>query len=95
MAPPDDPFLRYAPTLAAALLALVFNLLVSALIGGSMPLEYTGRATVFTALMLYVLAGAVVLFRKVAAAESGPLSAARVLRWAVSMWFWPLLLLRR
>lgn len=90
--PPDDPFLRYAPTLAAALLALAFNLLICALIGGSVPLEYAGRATVFTALLLYVIAGAVVLLRKVAAAENGPLTGARVRRWALSMWLWPVLL---
>ena len=90
--PPDDPFARYAPTLAAMLLAVVLNLVVAALIGGAMPFEYAGRAGAFIGLLLYVIAGGVVLFRRVAAAESGPLTPARVLRWALSMWLWPLLL---
>ena len=89
---PQDPLAQYGPTLAAMLLAIVLNLALAALVAGVLPLDYNGRALAFTGLLLYAVAGGVVLFIKVAASERGGLSAARVLRWALSMWLWPLLL---
>ena len=95
MQPGDDPLIRLLRSLAAVLLATALNVLVAAMIGGAMPLEYSGRAWTYAGLMLYVLAGAVLLFRASGQAEAeaaAPLSAARVGRWMVSIWLWPLLL---
>jgi len=44
-------------------------------------------------LLLYVVAGAFVLFAKVARHETRPLSAQRVGLWLASLWLWPGLLL--
>ena len=95
MQPDDDPLIRLLRSLAAVLLATALNVLVAAMIGGAMPLEYSGRAWTYAGLMLYVLAGAVLLFRASGPAEAeaaAPLSAARVGRWMLSIWLWPLLL---
>ena len=95
MQPDDDPLIRLLRSLAAVLLATALNVLVAAMIGGAMPFEYSGRAWTYAGLMLYVLAGAVLLFRASGQAEAeaaAPLSAARVGRWMVSIWLWALLL---
>ncbi|MCX8005683.1 MAG: hypothetical protein N2688_12145 [Burkholderiaceae bacterium] len=89
---PDDPLARQGRALAAVLLAVAVSLPIAAFIGGAMPLSYTGRALTYLALLLYVIVGAVVLFRTVAAAEHAPLSPARLGRWILSLWLWPLLL---
>lgn len=95
MQPDDDPLIRLLRPLSAVLLATALNVLVAAMIGGALPFEYSGRAWSYAGLLLYVLAGAVLLFRAsgTAEAEAGaPLSAARVGRWMLSIWLWPLLL---
>jgi hypothetical protein len=91
----EDPLLKFAGPLAAVLVALAICVLVAALIGGAMPLEYTGRALVYLGLLLYVIAGAFVVFRVVAAGEAQRMSFGRVGKWVVSIWLWPLLLLAR
>lgn len=95
MQPDDDPLIRLLRPLSAVLLATALNVLVAAMIGGALPFEYSGRAWSYAGLLLYVLAGAVLLFRAsgTAEAETGaPLSARRIGRWMVSIWLWPLLL---
>jgi membrane protease YdiL (CAAX protease family) len=92
---PDDPLARYGRPLVAVLLAVVVSLFVAALIGGSLPFEYQGRALAFLAMVLYVLVGAFVVFRLVAEGEQQPLTPARLLKWTVSLWVWPVLLRRR
>lgn len=89
----DDPLVRLMRPLAGVLAATFLNVLVASLIGGLMPFEYAGRAWTYTALVLYVIAGAVVVFRLTAEGERGGFSAARVLKWALSLWIWPLLAL--
>jgi membrane-associated protease RseP (regulator of RpoE activity) len=92
----QDPLQKFAGPLVAVLLALAASVFIAALVGGAMPLEYTGRALVYLGLLLYVIAGAVVVFRLTAPAEqAAALSAARVGKWVVSIWLWPLLLLGR
>ena len=93
--PPDDPFARFLAPLTAVLLALVISVFLAALIGGALPFDYAGRAWTFTGLVLYTIVGAVLVFRAAGAGESGPFSAARVFKWLVSLWLWPLLLLAR
>lgn len=93
--PGEDPLLKIARPLAGLLIAVVISMLIAALIGGALPLDYAGRAWVYTALMCYVIAGAVVVFRLAAAGETQPLSPARILKWTLSLWAWPALLLAR
>jgi hypothetical protein len=95
MTPPEDPLSRLAAPLAAVLLAVALSVFIAALIGGALPFDYTGRALAFMGLVLYVIVGAVLVFRAAAAGESGPFSAQRVGKWLVSLWLWPLLLLAR
>jgi hypothetical protein len=92
---PDDPLARYGRPLVAVLLAVAVSLFIAALIGGSLPLEYQGRALAYLGMVLYVLAGAFVVFRLVADGEQQSLTPARLLKWTVSLWLWPLLLRRR
>ncbi|MDZ7652147.1 MAG: hypothetical protein U5L03_06070 [Burkholderiaceae bacterium] len=91
MGPNDDPLIRLMRPLLGVLAATFINVVVAALIGGAMPLEYTGRAWTYTGLVLYVIVGAVVVFRLTAEAER-EFSPARVLKWALSIWLWPALL---
>jgi hypothetical protein len=90
----QDPLARYGKPLAAVLIAVAISLFIAALIGGSMPFEYTGRALTYLVLVLYVIAGAFFVFRLVAEGEQS-LTPARLLKWTVSLWLWPLLALRR
>ena len=48
---------------------------------------------VLLALLAYVVVGAVLLFKRVAQHETRALSVGRALRWFVSLWLWPALLL--
>jgi putative Ca2+/H+ antiporter (TMEM165/GDT1 family) len=91
----QDPLLKFLGPLAAVLIALAISVFIAAMIGGAMPFEYTGRALVYLGVLLYVIVGAVVMFRVAAAGESQGLSFDRVGKWVLSIWFWPLLLLAR
>ncbi len=93
--PPEDPLLRIARPLASVLIAVVISLAIAALIGGALPLDYAGRAWVYTGLMCYVVAGAVVVFRLAAGGETQPLTPGRIVSWTLSLWAWPALLLAR
>ncbi len=90
----DDPLVRMMKPLAGVLLATLINVLLAALIGGALPFEYAGRAWSYTGLVLYVIVGAVVVFRATVAGER-EFSMARVAKWVLSIWLWPLLLLAR
>jgi hypothetical protein len=90
-----DPLTRVLRSLASVLIAVLLSVLIAALIGGALPFEYEGRAWAYTALVVYVIAGAVVVFIAAGAGERGEFSAARVLKWTASLWLWPLLLLAR
>jgi hypothetical protein len=75
-------------TLLSVPLAAVLGSALGDLLGGS----YAWRAGTYTALLAYVVAGAVVLFAKVARHETRPVSAGRVGLWVLSLWLWPALL---
>jgi hypothetical protein len=49
--PPNDPLERYGKPLAAVLISVALSLFIAALIGGSMPFAYTGRALVYLGLV--------------------------------------------
>jgi membrane protease YdiL (CAAX protease family) len=91
----NDPLLKYRHALVATLLAVIVSVVIAALIGGALPLEYTGRAWAYAALVCWILAGAFVVFRLTAEGERQPLTAERFVRWVVSLWIWPVFLARR
>ena len=97
--PYQDPLWKLRHALAGVALALVMAVLASALLGSVLGDLITGtygaRVAVYSALLLYVVVGAGVLFAKVAQHETRPLSATRVGLWFASLWLWPLLLVRR
>ncbi|HTT11509.1 MAG TPA: hypothetical protein VMG60_11510 [Burkholderiaceae bacterium] len=85
-----DPLARYGKPLAAAAIAVFVSVPIAAFIGGALPFEYTGRALAYLGLLLYVIVGAVIVFRLVAEGEQS-LAPARLLKWTVSLWLWPAL----
>jgi hypothetical protein len=87
-----DPLARYGKPLAAVLIAVAISVFIAALIGGSLPFEYTGRAVSYLVLVLYIIVGAFVIFRLVAEGEQA-LTPGRLLKWTASLWVWPLLAL--
>jgi putative Ca2+/H+ antiporter (TMEM165/GDT1 family) len=88
----DDPLIRLMRPLLGVLAATFINVLIAAMIGGALPFEYSGRAWSYTGLVLYVIVGAVVVFRLTAEGER-EFSPARVGKWVLSIWLWPALLL--
>lgn len=92
---PNDPLTKYGRPLAGVLIAVIVSMLIAAMIGGALPFDYQGRAWTYTGLVLYVIAGAVVVFRMTYEGERQPLSLGRIVKWIVSLWLWPLLLVRR
>ena len=95
----NDPLWRLRHALAGLALALVLSVLLAAgvarSVGDLIADSYGLRVALYGGLLLHVVAGAVVLFVRVARHETRPLSATRVLLWVASLWLWPLLLLPR
>ncbi len=92
----QDPLWKLRHALAGVAIALLLSVLVAAFagqrIGDAAGGDYGLRVTVYLALLAHVVAGAVVLFLRVARHETRPLSVRRVLVWFASLWLWPLLL---
>jgi MFS family permease len=80
-------------------IALLLSVFIAALlgrwIGDAIGDSYGLRAGLYSALLVYVVIGAVLLFVRVAQHETRPLTVARVFTWLASLWLWPLLLGRR
>jgi MFS family permease len=95
----NDPLWKLRHALAGLALALLGSVVLAAFLGAFVGDlfgdSYHRRVAVYGALLLYVVAGAAVLFFKVAQHETRPLSAGRVLLWTASLWAWPLLLAGR
>lgn len=91
----NDPLWKLRHALAGVGLALLLSVPVAALLGSALGDalggSYGWRAGVYSALLLYVVVGAFVLFAKVARHETRPLSAQRVGLWLLSLWLWPFL----
>ena len=91
----EDPLWKLRHALAGVALALVLAVLAAALLGSAfgnlVAGTYGARVAAYSALLLYVVVGAGVLFAKVAQHETRPLSAGRVALWFASLWLWPLL----
>ena len=95
----NDPLWRLRHALAGVALALLLSVLLAAVagrvVGDALGDSYGTRVAVYGALLLYLLAGALVLFVRVARHETQPLSARRVGLWLASLWAWPVLLVAR
>lgn len=91
---PDDPDPSLSPAMAGAALAVIISVPLAATVAGHLDADYDTRAWVYTAFLLWVLAGAVVVFALTHEGERGRLSLGRVLTWTASVWLWPLLALR-
>jgi hypothetical protein len=93
----DDPLWRMRHALAGMAVALLLSVLLAALLGrvvGDLIADSYGlRVGLYLAILVYVIVGAGLLFVRVAQHETRPLSAGRVLRWLLSLWLWPALLL--
>jgi hypothetical protein len=94
-----DPLWTLRHALAGVGLALLLSLLAAALAGRVLGDAFGGgygmRVAIYSALLLYVVVGAGVLFAKVAQHETRPLSPGRVGLWFASLWAWPMLLAQR
>jgi len=77
----------------ATLLSVPVAALLGSVVGDAIGQSYEWRAGLYSALVIYVIAGAIVLFAKVARHETRPVSARRVGLWMLSLWLWPALLL--
>jgi hypothetical protein len=93
--PDDDPLLKYGSPLAAVLIAIIVSMMLAATVAGQLEADYQTRALVYAAAVLWVLAGAAVMFLLAHRGESGRLSVGRVLLWTISIWLWPLFLFWR
>jgi hypothetical protein len=93
----NDPLWKLRHALAGLALALLLSVLIAALLGrvlGDLFGDSYGlRVAIYAGLLAYVVAGAVVLFVKVARHETRPLTAGRLALWLASLWLWPGLLL--
>lgn len=93
--PDDDPLLKYGSPLAGVLIAIIVSMMLAATVSGQLEGDYRTRAVVYTAAVLWVLAGAAVVFLLAHRGERGRLSVGRVLLWTISIWLWPLFLVLR
>ena len=93
----EDPLWKLRHALIGLGLALLLSIPIAAglgvWVGGWLGDTYAARAGVYAALLVSVVAGAVVLFTKVARHETRPLGARRLALWLASLWLWPALLL--
>lgn len=90
----DDPLLKFIAPLAGVVLAVVLSVLVAATVAGNLDGDYQTRAWIYTGCVLWVVAGAIAVFAITHRGETKALSLSRVLLWTVSIWLWPLILLR-
>jgi hypothetical protein len=77
----------------ATLLSVPLAAVLGSALGDAVGQSYAWRSGLYAALLLYVVAGAVVLFVRVARHETRPVSVRRIGLWLVSLWVWPALLL--
>ena len=92
----QDPLWKLRHAFAGVAIALLLSMLAAAFagryIGDAAGGDYDLRVTIYLVLLAHVVAGAIVLFLRVARHETRPLSMRRVLVWFASLWLWPLLL---
>jgi hypothetical protein len=90
----EDPLLKLISPLAGVVLAVVLSVMLAATVAGNIGGDYATRAWIYTMAVLWVLAGAVVVFMLAHRGETRTLSVGRVLLWTASIWLWPVFALR-
>ncbi len=92
--PEPDPLLEFISPIAGVVLAVMLSIMAAAVVAGQIGDDYDTRAWIYTGFVLWVIAGAILVFVKTHRGESRRLSPTRVLLWTASIWLWPLFLLR-
>jgi hypothetical protein len=91
-----DPLWRMRHALIGLSLATLLSMFIAALvgrwIGELLDGGYELSSLVYLGLLAYVVAGAGMLLVRVAAQDTRPLAAGRLLRWLLAIWLWPALL---
>lgn len=92
----NDPLWRMRHALVGLLVALLLSVLLASWLGATVADRFVGatyndRLIVYAVLLVHVVAGAVVLFIRVARHETRPLTLPRLGLWLLSLWLWPLL----
>src|SRR4029450_11523160 len=90
----EDPLLKLIPPLAGVVIAVVLSILLAAMVAGQIGDDYSTRGWIYTAAVMWVVIGAVVVFMLAHRGEAHRLSLRRVLLWTVSIWLWPLIAMR-
>lgn len=90
----NDPLWKLRHALVGVGLALLLSVFIAAFAGaflGDVIVgdSYGARVGFYSALLLYVVVGAGVLFAKVARHETRPVSLGRLALWVASLWLWP------
>lgn len=97
MSLPEDPIWRLRHALLGIALAIVLSVPLAAMAGSALAVlfgdAYGTRVLIYSLLLVHVIVGAAVLFKRVAQLETQAVSVGRVLRWLASLWLWPLLFL--
>ena len=92
----NDPLWKLRHALIGLALALIVSVLIAAFAGSWVADlfadSYGLRVAIYCGLLVYVVVGAVLLFKRVAQHETRPMSAGRLALWLASLWLWPLLL---
>jgi hypothetical protein len=92
----NDPLWKMRHALAGVGIALLISVFIAAFtgaaIGDLIGDSYGVRVACYSALLLYVVVGAGVLFSRVARHETRPLTGGRLGLWLLSLWMWPALL---
>jgi hypothetical protein len=95
----DDPLWKMRHALLGVGLAMLLSVPLSALagrwLGDFIADSYPVRVAIYAGLLLYLLVGSGLLLARVARHETRVLTAGRLLLWLLSLWLWPVLLLRR
>jgi len=90
----EDPLLKLISPLLGAVIAVIVSVMLAATVAGHIGDDYSTRASIYTFAVLWVLAGAVVVFMLAHRGETKSLSVGRVLLWIASIWLWPVFALR-
>lgn len=91
--PPRSPRPNPGPALLGAALAVILSVPLAAVVAAQLSDTYETRALVYTGFLLWAVVGAVVVFMRTYEGERGGMGAARVLKWMISIWLWPLIAL--
>ena len=87
----DEGFL--GPALAGVCIAVVLSVPAAAALASLAGDSYNARVLVYCLMLLWIVTGSIVIFRRTWRGEKRTPTLARVLLWCASIWLWPLLIL--